>query len=274
MPVALLLTTVIAAAPSPQEYYSQALRTMNALPQPKYATFEMDMQTRGIGIAAECNENKAAFALGWGRGLTHSLTIRGAYRAADNAGLYQRAAGTYCADDIALFKPAWSSLHDWIRYGLFSPPSAAASNAPQTANTNLPTIASVTAVAPSAYRIYDEGSQACPGGARGHALHLIAKRDPDHYPLTDVVVEQQSLRFCMLRLRLFGEALAGTGAKGDTTVSMGQVGPYWMMTASHTAMSARLIGAAIKSMILDVHYRNMTFPGNLTGVFPTANGKV
>jgi hypothetical protein len=61
------------------------------------------------------------------------------------------------------------------------------------------------------------------------------------------------MRLCMVRLRLFGSTLAGTGAKGDVALALGQTGPYWMVTHAHAALSVRMLGAALKTIAFDVN---------------------
>lgn len=102
-----------------------------------------------------------------------------------------------------------------------------------------------------------------PGGSAGHALHLIARWNPDAHPLMDVVIDQKSMLFCAMRFRLFSSTFAGTGAKGDILLSLGQSGPFWMLTGAHAVMSARLLGASFKSISFDVAYKDMQYPADL-----------
>lgn len=268
----LALVSAVAAPPTPEQYYARALDTMNALPQPAYLTFDMDMKAGGAEIGTSCSPGAdAAFSVGWGRAMHHELHTEGEYSLSGNAAAIREEDGTYCRDDAALFKPAWAAMHDWMRYGISQPPSSAkppASHSTQSNSSGLPTIAAVTAMAPAAYDVFDHGAATCPSGTPGHALHLVAISNPDEHPLTDVVIETRTMRFCSMRFSLVDAVVAGTGAKGDMVVDFGQSNGYWSVTHGHAVLSLRMLGVSLKHFSLDMSYADMQYPTQLPHPIP------
>lgn len=264
MLLALALVAAVLLPPTPAQYYARALDTMNALPQPSYATYAMDLKAAGAEITTECFANReAALAIGWGPGMKHEIQARGEYALSANAAAIQEKDGSYCPEHTAIFKPQWAAMHDWLRYGLSQVPTSSTKQTPQNRPTNAPglqTIASVTAVAPAAYEVLDEGAAACPDGSAGHALHLIARFKPDEHPLTDVVIDTATMRFCMMRFNLVDAVVAGTGAKGDATVDFGESNGYWSVTHGHLVLSLRILGVSLKHFALDASYSDFTYP--------------
>lgn len=267
MLLALALVAAVLLPPTPAQYYARALDTMNALPQPSYATYAMDLKAAGAEITTECFANhEAALAIGWGRGMKHEIQARGEYALSGNAAAIQEKDGSYCPDDTAIFKPQWAAMHDWMRYGISEAPISATKQPPQSGPAHAPglqTIASVTAVAPAAYDVFDDGAAKCPDGSAGHALHLIARSTPDEHPLTDVIIETATMRFCMMRFNLVNAVIAGTGAKGDATVNFGESNGYWSVTHGHLVFSLRMLGVSLKHFALDTSYSDFRYPQNL-----------
>lgn len=203
-----------------------------------------------------------------GKDEVHSTDVAGEYALPGNAAAL-REAGVYCRTDLALLKPAWPAVHDWMRYGLDNPPPASPTAAPRAASQQrLHTIATITSVAPAAYLISERGPQACPDGSGGYALHLIARHDPDANPLTDVVVQTRTMRFCMMRFRLVNATAAGTGVRGDMTISFGDNAGYWTVNQGHAVMSLRLFGAQFKQFSLDLTYSKVAYPAALPQPIP------
>ncbi|HEY9179788.1 MAG TPA: hypothetical protein VIO32_03650, partial [Candidatus Baltobacteraceae bacterium] len=268
----LALAAAVSTAPTPQQYYARALDTMNALPQPAYATFDMDIKASGAEIASSCSPKAgAAFSIGWGRGMRHEIQTRGEYTLSGNAAAILEK-GTYCRDDAAIFKPQWAAMHDWMRYGISGAPHFDSAKSPKSSKSisaRLPTIANVTAVSPAAYDVFDRGAAVCPSGTPGHALHLIAVSNPDEHPLTDVIIEANTMRFCMMRFSLVNAVAAGTGAKGDMTVDFAESNGYWSITHGHAVLSLRMLGVSLKHFMLDTYYANMQYPTELEQIIPS-----
>ena len=268
----LTLVAALSAVPTPEQYYARALDTMNALPQPAYATFDMNMKASGAGITTSCSPgSRAEFALGWGRGMRQEVQAQGEYSLSGNAAAFREKDGNFCRDDVAVFKPAWAAMHDWMRYGISEAPASAPSHAPQGAqkpDRGLQTISSVTALASAAYEVFDDGTATCPSGTPGHALHLIARSNPDEHPLTDVVIETATMRFCRMRFNLVNAVAVGTGAKGDMTVDFDERSGYWSVTHGRAVISLRMLGASLKHFSLDLSYAGMQYPPELPQAIP------
>lgn len=257
----------VVSAPTPAQYYARALDVMNALPQPASATYDLDMRAN-VGMNTYCphpteTADSTAFSIGWGPRMKKHLIVHARYTLSGDRAEFQQSNGAYCRDDVALFKPEWASVDDWVRYGLLGTPAQlpkipAATPAPAPAAT-IPTIATVKAIAPYAYRIYDMGARDCPNGSAGHALHLIARSDPDEHPLMDVVIERDTMRFCMMRFRLVGATVAGTGAKGDAALDFGESAGYWAVVHENMAISLRMLGAALKTFTFDFTFSNQQY---------------
>lgn len=261
----LLLAAAISMPPTPAQYYTRALQTMNALPQPAQLTYNLDLEISGAGASTACwhdsQQQYTVLEVGWGRAMKHDLHLGGRYTLATDSGALRLQDGTYCRARASLLKPVWPAVHDWMRYGFDGPPPSAKTQPQpvQPVMQNIPTIASVTAVSPGAYRISDAGSALCPGGTAGHALHLVARSDPDAHPLTDVIVETSTMRFCSMRFRLISATVAGTGAKGDAVLDFGENAGFWTVTHSDTVLSLRMLGISLKHFSLDVSYSDFAY---------------
>jgi hypothetical protein len=87
----------------------------------------------------------------------------------------------------------------------------------------------VTAIGPGYYRAEDGGAVSCADGRAGHHLHMVARSDPKAHPLTDVVIDTQTMRFCSMR---FHESLGNVllGMSFDVDLHFGTVDGYYVIT--------------------------------------------
>jgi hypothetical protein len=256
------------AAPSPEQYYSQALTTMQRLAEPAYVSFETHVTAHGMGIAEPCNNGKIVWWFGFGRDMHHQLTWHAIYSSRNAGELIRTVAGQTCRGPAETFdRPTWHDAYAWVRYG-FSPASntAAQAGATQNAPSALKTIADVSVIAPGAYRISDGGAQRCPSGSPGHGLHFVPRFDPLNHLLRDAVVETESLRICMLRLDLDSYQAAGTGYRGDMELDFGDVGGNWIITRGHAVFAARIVGLSLKTAVFDFWFTNIVFPATASEV--------
>jgi hypothetical protein len=266
MLIPLFLATL--TPPTAQQYYSQALDAMKALRPPAYIAYRTDARVRGAGMFdPDCSSGSNRVAFGWGKGTVPAVHWETFYRTKPDDAVVKLASGAICrSGDFPLFKPTFGAVYGLMRYG-FNPepaPEASAIPAPGAAAPSAPpVIAEVTAVEPSAYRVSDAGSAPCPGGSPGHALHLVAVRDPDNHPLTDVVVDTRSQRFCSMRFRLFDYFAAGSGFKGDMTVQFGDTSGQWLINDVHAEFAMRLLGASLKQVQLGFAYSDVRFPAQI-----------
>lgn len=263
-----MLSLILAAAtaalvpPTPLQYYSQALATMERLSDPAYIAFQTHVVGHGMGLAQPCEKGKVSWNLGWGRGMYGQISWQTLYTSANNAETIRTTDGAICSGPAETFdRPTWADAYQWVRYGFSQPPSAPAT-APNAsiASSNLKTIANVSVIAPGAYRISDGGAQQCPSGTPGHALHLVPRFDPMTHLLRDVIVDVQSTRICMIRMDLDTLQAAGTGYRGDLRLDFGDVGGHWIITRGHAAMALRMAGISLKTATYDFWYENIGFP--------------
>ncbi|HET9095423.1 MAG TPA: hypothetical protein VFN37_02075, partial [Candidatus Baltobacteraceae bacterium] len=200
----LVLTPLLLAAapPTPQQYYAQALAVMRALPQPARVSMAATAVGRNIGVyvGPQKSEPKmATFVLGPGLASTASWTEH--YDAASNTSLIDTKTAQSLSGARSIFDPTWYGAYDWLRYGFDGHRPASAQNAPSP-DSQLKTIATLSVMAPGAYRISEGGAQQCPDGSPGHHLQMAARRDIDAHPLTDVTIDEHTMRICSFRFRI------------------------------------------------------------------------
>lgn len=262
-----LVLAALSAAPaplSPLQYYSQALATMQRLPEPAYISFETNVSARGMGIAEPCSQGKIRWWVGWGRDMQNQLTWHAIYASANASEMIRTVTGDTCRGPTeGLDRPTWRDSYAWIRYGIFSQAPKPAKH-PGTARTpaTLKTIADVSVIAPGSYWVTDGGAQPCPSGSPGHALHFVPRFDSATHPLSDAVIETRSMRICVIRFGLGSYQAVGTGFRGDMQLDFGDVAGNWIITRGHAAMALRAVGISLKSAVFDFWYANVTFPAS------------
>jgi hypothetical protein len=269
-----MLSLILAAAaaalvpPTPVQYYSQALATMQRLPQPAYISFQTTVSAHGWGIAQPCDHGKIEWAMGWGRNLLGHVSWQTLYTSANNAETIRTVTGDTCSGPAETFdRPTWSDAYAWVRYGFDQSQSAPAQNAAaHSAPSTLKTIADVSVIAPGAYRVTDGGPQLCPSGSPGHLLHFAARFDPLKHLLRDAVIDSQSMRICMIRFDLDSMQAVGTEYRGDIVLDFGDVKGNWIITRGHAVMAVRMAGISLKTFALDFGFSNISFPATLSRV--------
>lgn len=263
----LAAATAALAPPTPLQYYSQALATMQRLSQPAYISFQTHVVGRRMGIAEPCDGNKIAWNMGWGSQMHGDIFWHTIYTSANNDETILTAQGHTCAGPAQTFdRPTWRDAYAWIRYGFSEPPAATSpSGAPHAPASGLKTIADVSVIAPGAYRISDGGAHDCPSGSAGHELHFAPRFDPLKHLLRDAVIETNSMRICMIRLDLDTFQTAGTGYRGDLRLDFSDVGGNWIITRGHAVFAARMAGISIKTATFDFWFASISFPAAAPG---------
>lgn len=251
------------APPTPQQYYSQALAAMARIPQPAYVSFETDVTGRGMGMEAPCLNGKILWGFGWGPDMRRQRSWHATYDSANASEVIRTANGETCRGPAETFdRPTWRDADAWLQHGIMSPTPSAP---PQTSSTPaagsaLKTIASVSVIAPGAYRITDGGSQRCPSGSPGHELHFVPRFDAMKHPLRDAVVEMQPMRICMIRFDLGSYQAVGSGYRGDMELDFGDVAGNWIITGGRAAFALRMAGMSLKTAVLNFRYAGVSFP--------------
>ncbi len=244
---------------------------MDALPQPAYATYTII--ARGEGGSVKLTPAKGRVELTAGPGPNSIERIHAAYRAHDGAASLRFRDGKRALAHWGLLRPTWNGAYAFMQEGYASAPPTP-KPAPASARTSLPpasptpsaalrTIAIVKSIGPGYYRVQDRGAASCPDGAPGHALHLIAWRDPQTHPLTDVTVDLHSMRFCMMRFSLPSNGMGPFGATGFVELHFRQSGAYWMESGSLANIEVRALGIAFKNYTIRMNYNHFTYPSTL-----------
>ncbi len=255
-------------APSATAYYEAALNTTKSLPQPAYIAFTTTVVAEGLTFhVTPYHTHEAWLGLGLGDGSApHSW--QSDHRASTDTTVILTGDGERLRALSPLYDPTWDGANDWMRYGVFSAaqppydpqPHTQGSPVPQVmpSDSTIKTIAVVSVMGAKFYRIDDGGRAACPNGAPGHALRLSAIRDPDLHPLTGVIVDVASSRFCSMQFRIGnGSAL---GLTGSSELHFNDVGGYWMTTDGTTTFLVRVLGIGVKKAVLHFSYHDVTFP--------------
>jgi hypothetical protein len=268
---ALMLGVLVAIAPpTPQQYYAQALATMQRLAQPAYVSLQTHLTVHGMAAAQPCDHGKIRWWFGFGPQMrSHELAWDAMYSSQNATEAIRTTDGQTCRGPAQTFdRPTWQDAYAWVRYGILSQglSSNAQAAAANKAAPPLRTIADVSVVAPGAYSVTDGGAQRCPSGSAGHELHFAPRFDSAKHPLRDAVVETQSTRICMIRFDLGSYQAAGTGFRGDMQLNFGDVAGNWIITRGHAAMALRAVGLSLKSVVFDFWYTNVTFPATFPDV--------
>lgn len=111
---------------------------------------------------------------------------------------------------------------------------------------------------PGIYTIEDRGTAECPNADPGQALHLTSRERNSHHQLTDVIIDLNSMRFCMMR---FAES-SGFGFHGFLEQHYADVGGYWMQTGG-SLEGTRLFGISMHHGVWRYRLLDMQFPTSL-----------
>jgi len=255
----IVLAAMIGTA-SPAEAYANALAVMTALPQPASMKFAAGVTAQGVGIRLGNDSKRAVFEAGFGSGFKNAASWRAELRTSDNTATVRDERGTVLDVRSPLFKPVWRRAYEWAQYGLHGrpPEPVAAPTAAPVADGDDNVIGRVIALKPSAYRIEDGVAEDCPNAAPGRHLHLIAVRLPQKYPLTDVVVERETQRICMMRFNL-GESGA-LSLTGSFQLDFGEASGYWVIKTDTAHLLFRIFGMGTKHADVKFVYDDITFP--------------
>jgi hypothetical protein len=259
-------------ATSPDVAYVHAVEAMRALESPPYATYASNWESTGLGFEFEQDRDRILVEVGLGSGLFHERRYDASYRSADRVLQFTNDAGDRLVGKGHLLEPTWAGAYDILRYGLrgnyptvvatAAPSDAATTNAPLADTTPTPAapeaapaiptpppaIGSVTAISPLYYRVFDEGTRTCPGIGDGRALHLVARHDIQQHPLTDVVLDPTTGRFCSMTFVLKESGLAGL--TGHYTIDFAPFGSYWLVSDGLIDINVRVFGIAAKHATL------------------------
>uniref|UniRef100_E6Q6L3 Uncharacterized protein n=1 Tax=mine drainage metagenome TaxID=410659 RepID=E6Q6L3_9ZZZZ len=249
--------------PSATAYYKAAIVAMQRLPEPVDLTYTTHFVNSGIHFGlfhAADHKVGLGFTIAPGVAANGSVSYKTWTSLPAGSTLAVSASGKRYLSHSPLFVPTWSGVFNLIRYGWSGPPRV---NAPATAAAaSLPvgmkTIAVVSAIGTGAYRVEDRGAAICPGGAPGHALHLVPIFDPAEHHLSDVVIDTNNMRFCSMRFGI-NASIVALGVIGYLDVHFASAGKYWLVHDTHMVLSLRSFGIQLKHGATTISYPKMKF---------------
>jgi len=251
---------------SPEQLYARAVEHMKALPQPPNATYAVDIHVDGAGFLLDRKPDGRAeigFVVG-DRNAKPDGSFQAAYRSSDGLTALQTKPGQWADTTDPLFDPTWSGISDWIRYGLHGRPATATpmpSPTPAAQATAVPEIAAVTAFGVAYYDVYDRGVKSCANGDPGHAVHLIAHRDPADHPLTDATIDLSTGELCALS---FAVRQAGpVSLRASIDLDLGTVNDQPVVTHESFVITVHVLAFAVKQIKAIATYHNFAFPQSL-----------
>jgi len=178
--LALPLTDVSPAPPSAETFYAHAVERMRHHPSPPFATFDASISGLNCRITSDgmqCTlgrstpESEKPFAVD--------------LRQSDGRVTINPQGKPIVLGDSTFLNPTWPGVDAIIRRGFTGMGGAVSPTpAPNQPRSSLPVIAVVSALSVENYNVYDGGAASCATGDTGHAVRLVARRDPLRYPLT------------------------------------------------------------------------------------------
>ncbi len=235
---------------------------MSDLPQPAYVTYRLESSSEGFQVDLEVLRRQVWLNIHSGS-TTDRWTLR--HRTFDyQSEIVNAADGQRYVSTRSFFDPTWYGAYRALREGMLNyqdpaPPQPSPGPFQPTPAPTLKTIAVISVMGPSVYNIFDRGALSCPNGDPGRAMHLTSRnRDPRHQ-LSDVIVDLQLMRFCMMRFGLS----SGLGFQGIVEQHYAAVGGYWMQTDGLLDGTLRIMGIATHHGIWRYRLLDMQFPTSL-----------
>lgn len=269
-----------APAPSATQFYLAALQKTEKLITPAFVTYTAAVLAKGaeFGVSYDKQANHVGIYELIGPHELLKTTYQVFYRGSDGLEFIRIAHDILHHPDagpsrIPLFDPTWQGAYDLLRYGdvlgigaappqpQHASPKSVATPTPLRGN-KLSIIAVVHAMSSAFYRVGDEGAAACANGDPGHMVHLIARRDPQHYPLTDATIDMHNGLFCMMRFSI-KYADGPFGVTGYVELHFGMQGEYWVATDMNMIDDVRALGIALHHIAVRVSYHDFAFPATL-----------
>jgi hypothetical protein len=275
------------------EMYRSAVLAMNAQPQPEFVAFTMTLASPDAVIYVENDNGRVEIDLSIGH-VRPPSDYSSVYRSTDALAAIEFPDGGRGLNRGGLFNPTWTAASFWMRYGLHTPisvatpqpaPSASAEpisstrTSPQppeesdvdaaTGIPEPPTIGGATVFSVLNYRLSDSGLTNCPNGAPARRIHMVAYRDPDKHPLTEVSVDPTANRICAMRFQIHGGGVISY--RGAIDLRFQTVGPYDLVTDGDVDIEAHALGIVHKHVSMTFTRKEFRFPPALpAGAFTAA----
>jgi hypothetical protein len=260
-----------AEPPSAEQYYSRAIEAMRDLPQPNFATYDVQLHVTGTAFSiTRQSDGKAQIGLTMNtRGAKPDTSFPGAYRKSDDLTSVETPQG-WGIIRSPLFDPTWNGVDDWIRYGLNGRPnSVTVPPSPTPARSGLRVIAAVRAMGVAFYDVRDGGAATCANGDPAHRVHLIAWKDPLDHPLTDAVIDERMNRLCFMRFEM-RQSVVAVGYTNTIELNIADVDGESLVRSGTIELILRAMGIGVKRVTLTFAYDHVAFPEQLSAeIFPT-----
>jgi hypothetical protein len=251
------------APSSPEAFYSSAVESMRALPQPQYATFTMEGEGDNLSIGLRIIRHLVWLEMITGpAGFPSTWSIR--HRTDDYSSEITDYDGRRLVSTRAFFDPTWYGAFRALRDGMLmyqqtdAPVSSYATPAPGP-SPDLRTIAVVTVIGSNVYRVEDRGAATCANGDPGHALHLVSREPDPRHQLADVTVDLRNMHFCTMRFNV-----RESGFSGSVEQHYGSVGGYWLQTDGVIETGIRTLGIMVGHGVWRYRLTQMTFPRSIS----------
>lgn len=261
MGFALLLPSIglCAAPPSPREFYAHAVEQMRHHPDPAFATY--DASISGLN----CTAAAGGISCTLGRSTAESeKPFPVDLRESDGRVVINPQNKPVVLGDSTFINPTWQGVDAIIRRGftgMGGTTVATPTPAPSQPSPSLLTIAVVTALSVSDYNVFDAGAATCATGASGHAVRLVARRDPMRHPLTGATIDLKTGDLCALRFNAKVRGAGGlVGATAGAQLDLANTRGYCIVTNERFSIDLRAIGIAVKHVDVNVSYSNFAFP--------------
>ncbi|HEV2643306.1 MAG TPA: hypothetical protein VGT98_11385 [Candidatus Elarobacter sp.] len=248
---------------SGREVYVRTLAAMSALPQPRYVAYRLESSSEGLQVDLATSGGQVWLNIRHGTA-PERWSLR--HRTYDyESEIVNGSDGRRFLSQRSFFDPTWYGAYRALRQGMLESQDPAPPHDPPpveptpTPGPVLKSIGMVSVMGPAIYDIEDRGSAPCPNGDSGRALHLTRRDKDPHHQLSDVIVDLQSMNFCMMRFA----TPSAFGFHGTVEVHYANVGGYWMQTDGLLDGTIRAFGVSMHHGTW--HYRlvDMQFPSAL-----------
>ena len=245
------------------QLYLQAVRVMQALPLPPFATYTSTFTGEKTGFTIVRRSNgRAHFEITTGSSSPGPLPT--VYRSSDRMSVFALKDGpAYTASPLG--DPTWAGAAAFARYGILPPQEAAdsATPGPSDAPTDLPSLGTVSTLSVAFYNVTDNGPATCPDGTPGERLHLVAFREPNAHPLTDAVVESATQRICSMQFKLHINKAGALSFAPVVELHFSQQGAYYLSTDGFIDGDVHVFALSVKHTRVRFERTSFAFPDSL-----------
>jgi len=236
--------------------YHQAVAAMEGLPQPLFVTYQMVGTSNGLKVGLIVQKGNVWLNMQPGDE-ARSWTIR--HRTVDyRSEMTDDSTHEHFVTERSFFDPTWYGAYRALHQGMLNYQDPAPPRDAAAVDTSQPlrTIAVASVIGRNVYSLVDRGSQACPNGDPGHALHLNARDHNPAHQLSDVIIDMQLMRFCMMQFTIKD----AFGFHGTVETDYSAVGGYWLQTGGGIEGTLRAFGIATHHGAWRYRLVDMQFP--------------